>query len=191
MPNENVYNQEELPLSVQMSNTYQSPGIMAPPETGASGSGRLFSLSNASSGTVVLNLINVNCSIRVNNAGSRTMYLSRIIFSIGGSSILSNLSGTALITKGGTLSSPSTATPLNTNFGSSVTSAMTVQTSSSTISGGTQVMQYQMAPGELILDFAGSIIIPPGQSLCANAVSSSSSVGLTISSSVTLVWWEV
>lgn len=191
MPNENVYNYEDLPLSINMSNTYQVPGIVAPPENSASRNGRLFSLSASASGTVVLGLITINSSIRINNTGTRTFYLSRMVSSIGGSSLLSSVAGAANITSGGTLSSPSAATPANNNFGNAGSSAMTVQTSTTAITGGTQVAVFQLAPGAMQMDFWGGIIVPPGQVLCLNAQASSSSIGLTITSSVSISWWEV
>ncbi|HBS45170.1 MAG TPA: hypothetical protein DEA91_13180, partial [Paenibacillus sp.] len=83
-----------------------------------------------------------------------------------------------------------TLTPTNNNLGSSATSAMTVQSSTAAISGGTTLFNYQLAPGAFTQNFTGSIIVPPGTTICANVTSSSSAVGLTITSVLGLLWWE-
>lgn len=192
MTNENIHHDGVDSIAVNLSNTYQDPGIISSPESSAARSGSLFTASASASGTVVLSLLSVNASIRINNAAGsgKTAYISRIICSVGGSSLLSSLSGAATVTRGGTLSSPSTAAPVNNLFGSSQASVMTVQTSSSGISGGTTLVSFQLAPGAMQADYWGGIIVPPGQSLCINTVSSSSSAGLTITSAISVTWWE-
>lgn len=192
MANEYVFNNNSQPLDTEMVNTYRDPGIIAPPENSAGRNQVLFSSNNSASGTVVLSLLSVNASIRIaNGAGSgKTMYISRIICGVGGSSLLSAVSGSVTITSGGTLTSPATVTPANNYFGSSRTSVMTVQTAASAINGGTTLLSFQLAPGAMQEDFWGQIVVPPGQSLCVNTFSSSSSIGLTIISSVSITWWE-
>jgi hypothetical protein len=100
MPNEKVFIQADAPIFTNVANTYQDPTIVALPENGASRSGSLFSLNTSASGTVVLSLISVNASIRLNNtAGSgRTLYFSRLVCGVGGSSLLSNVTGAVTVT---------------------------------------------------------------------------------------------
>ncbi|AIQ49224.1 hypothetical protein R70723_27445 [Paenibacillus sp. FSL R7-0273] len=192
MPNHYVFNDNDQPLFVEMTNTFRSPDITAPPELGASESAVLFSTNASASATVVLSLISAIISVRINNpAGSgRTVYISRITGSIGGSSLLSNMSGTFTIVRGGTLTSPAALPAVNNNLASAASSGMTVQSSTSAISGGTVLNSYQLAPGSFTQSFTGSIIVPPGSSLCANVTSSSSAIGLVITSALSLTWWE-
>jgi hypothetical protein len=191
LTNEQVFNEPSQPLIFSMNNTYRAPGIVAPPENNAGRNGLLFSTTASASGTVALGLLTVNCSLRINNASAnRTLFLSRLIVSIGGSSLLSNVSGSAVVTRGGTLTSPAAAVPVNSNFGSAQTSTMTVQTSTSAITGGTALISFQLAPGALELDYSGQIVVPPGQALCINAQASSSSIGLAILAALSASWWE-
>jgi len=192
MPNQYVFNDNDQPLFVDMVNTFQSPDISAPPEISASKAAVLYSTNTSASSLVVLSLISAITSIRISNAAGsgKTVYISRISGSIGGSSLLSAMSGSFTIVKGGTLTSPATLTPTNNNLGSAATSAMTVQSSTAAISGGTTLYNYQLAPGAFSQNFTGSIIVPPGNAICANVTSSSSAVGLTITSALGLLWWE-
>lgn len=138
MPNQYVFNDNDQPLFVDMVNTFQSPDISAPPEISASKAAVLYSTNTSASSLVVLSLISAITSIRISNAAGsgKTVYISRISGSIGGSSLLSAMSGSFTIVKGGTLTSPATLTPTNNNLGSAATSAMTVQSSTAAISGG-------------------------------------------------------
>lgn len=192
MPNQFVFNDNDQPVYVEMVNTFRSPDISAPPEISASKNAVLYSTNNSASALVVLGLLSAIMSIRISNAvgSGRTIYISRISGSIGGSSLLSAMSGSFSIVKGGTLTSPSTLTPVNNNLGSSATSAMTAQSSTAAISGGTTLFNYQLAPGAFAQTFTGSIIVPPGSAICANVTSSSSAVGLTITSALSFSWWE-
>lgn len=192
MPNQFVFNDNDQPVFVDMVNTFQAPDISAPPEISASKNAVLYSTNASASSVVVLSLISAIASIRISNAGGsgKTVYISRINGSIGGSSLLSAMSGSFTIVKGGTLTSPGTLTPTNNNLGSTATSAMTVQSSTSAISGGTTLLNYQLAPGPFSQNFTGSIIVPPGTAICANVTSSSSAVGLTITSVLSFLWWE-
>ncbi|MEC0131088.1 MULTISPECIES: hypothetical protein [Paenibacillus] len=192
MPNQYVFNDNDQPLYVDMVNTFQSPDISAPPEISASKAAVLYSTNTSVSSLVVLSLISAITSIRISNAAGsgKTVYISRISGSIGGSSLLSAMSGSFTIVKGGTLTSPATLTPTNNNLGSAATSAMTVQSSTAAINGGTTLYNYQLAPGAFSQNFTGSIIVPPGTAICANVTSSSSAVGLTITSALGLLWWE-
>jgi len=193
MPNYYVFDTNTSPVNVHMTNTYQNPGISAPPEANASNSGRLFSIFGSTSALVVLGLTSATMSILLSNpSGSgRTVYLSQINGSIGGSSLLSSLTGNMFIVKGGTLTSPTTLTPANNNFGNTTTSTSTTQSSTAVISGGTTVASFQLAPGPFAQHFSGSIIIPPGNAISATVSSSSSAVGLTMTSVLNFYWWEV
>lgn len=192
MPNYYVFDTITRPVNVQMTNTYQNPDITAPPETDASKSGRVFSINGSASATVVLGLTAATISMLVTNplGSGRTVYLSQITGSIGGSSLLSSLTGSMSIVKGGTLTSPSTLTPANNNFGNATTSVTTAQSSTGAITGGTIVVPFQLAPGPFMQSFRGSIIIPPGSSISAIVTSSATAVGLTITSVLNLNWWE-
>lgn len=192
MPNQFVFNDNDQPLYVEVVNTFQSPDISAPPEISASQNAVLYSATASASSVVVLSLISAITSIRINNpAGSgKTVYISRINSSIGGSSLLSAMSGSFTIVKGGTLTSPTALSPVNNNLGSTAPSVMTVQSSTTAISGGTTLFNYQLAPGAISQNFTGSIIVPPGTAICANVTSSSSAVGLTITSMLSFLWWE-
>lgn len=72
----------------------------------------------------------------------------------------SSLTVSMNIVKGGTLTSPTTLTPSNSNFGNATTSVSTTQSSASTISGGTTVASFQLAPGPFAQQFSGRIIVP-------------------------------
>lgn len=192
MPNHYVFNDNGQPVYVEMVNTFQSPDISAPPELSAAENAVLFSANASASAIVLLGLSSATISVRINNpAGSgKTVYVSQVCGSIGGSSLLSSMSGSFSLVNGGTLSSTSTITPVNNNLASAAASSMTVQSSTSSISGGTTLGNYQLAPGAFSQNFTGSIIVPPGSALSANVSSSSSTVGLTITSALSLIWWE-
>lgn len=192
MPNHYVFNDNDQPVYVEMTNTFQSPDITAPPELSASVNAVLFSANASATATVVLGLSSAIISVRINNpAGSgRTLFISRISGSIGGSSLLSAMSGTFSIVRGGTLTSPAALTAVNNNLASATASAMTVQSSTAAISGGTTLYTYQLAPGTFTQLFTGSIVVPPGSAISANVTSSSSSIGLTITSVLSFAWWE-
>ncbi|OAB34967.1 hypothetical protein [Paenibacillus glacialis] len=193
MPNYYVFDTITKPVNVQMTNTYQNPGIIAPPENDASRSGRLFSIFGSASALVVSGLTSATISLLLSNpiGSGRTVYLSQINGSIGGSSLLSSLTGTMSMVKGGTLTSPATLTPANNNFGNVTTSTSTTQSSTGAITGGTIVASFQLAPGTFVQQFIGSIIVPPGSSISAVVTSSSSAVGLTMTSVLNFNWWEV
>ncbi|MDF9842789.1 hypothetical protein M2105_003815 [Paenibacillus sp. PastF-1] len=57
-------------------------------------------------------------------------------------------------------------------------------------SGWKVLNSYQMAPSSFSQAFTGSIIVPPGSSLSTSVTSSSSAVGLVITSALSLTWWE-
>lgn len=103
MPNQYVFNDNDQPLYVDMVNTFQSPDISAPPEISASKAAVLYSTNTSVSSLVVLSLISAITSIRISNAvgSGKTVYISRISGSIGGSSLLSAMSGSFTIVKGG------------------------------------------------------------------------------------------
>lgn len=191
MPNNHVINDNDQPIYVEMINTFRAPDISAPPEMSASQSAVLFSANASNSATIVLGLTSAIISVRINNpAGSgRTLFLSRVSGSIGGTSLLTSISGTFTIVKGGTITSPATVTPVNNNLASAAVSVMTVQSSTAAITGGSVLATYQLAPGVFTPIFTGSIILPPGNAISVNVTSSSSAVG-TIISALSLTWWE-
>lgn len=191
MPNNYVINDNDQPVYVEMTNTFRAPDISAPPEISASQAAVLFSANASNSVTIVLSLLSAVISVRISNpAGSgRTLYLSRISGSIGGTSVLTSISGSFTIVKGGTISSPSTVTPVNNNLASAAASSMTVQSSTAAISGGNVLASYQIAPGVFSPAFTGSIIVPPNNVISISVSSSSAAVG-TIISALSLNWWE-
>ncbi|WP_342421082.1 hypothetical protein [Paenibacillus sp. FSL E2-0178] len=191
MPNNYVINDNDQPVYVEMTNTFRAPDISAPPEISASQSAVLFSANASNSATIVLGLASAIITVRINNpAGSgRTLYLSRVSGSIGGTSLLTSISGTFTIVRGGTITSPATVTPVNNNLGSPAASAMTVQSSTAAITGGSVLATYQLAPGVFTPAFTGSIIVPPNNALSINVTSSSAAVG-TIISALSMTWWE-
>ncbi|MEK3879847.1 hypothetical protein NSS64_02065 [Paenibacillus sp. FSL H8-0122] len=191
MPNNYVINDNDQPVYVEMTNTFRAPDISAPPEMSASQAAVLFSANASNSATIVLSLLSAVISVRISNpAGSgRTLYLSRISGSIGGTSVLTSISGSFSIVKGGTISSPSTVTPVNNNLASTAASSMTVQSSTAAISGGTVLANVQIAPGVFSPAFTGSIIVPPNNVISISVSSSSAAVG-TIISALSLNWWE-
>jgi hypothetical protein len=191
MPNNYVINDNDQPVYVEMTNTFRAPDISAPPEISASQSAVLFSANASNSATIVLGLASAIITVRINNpAGSgRTLYLSRVSGSIGGTSLLTSISGTFTIVRGGTITSPATVTPVNNNLGSPAASAMTVQSSTAAITGGSVLATYQLAPGVFTPAITGSIIVPPNNAISINVTSSSAAVG-TIISALSLTWWE-
>ncbi|MFC6648748.1 hypothetical protein ACFTAO_39080 [Paenibacillus rhizoplanae] len=86
-----IINDNDQPVYVEMTNTFRAPDISAPPEISASHAAVLFSANASNSVTIVLSLLSAVISVRISNpAGSgRTLYLSRISGSIGGTSVLS------------------------------------------------------------------------------------------------------
>lgn len=191
MPNNYAINDNDQPVYVEMTNTFRAPDISAPPEISASQSAVLFSANASNSATIVLGLASAIITVRINNpAGSgRTLYLSCVSGSIGGTSLLTSISGTFTIVRGGTITSPVTVTPVNNNLASSAASAMTVQSSTAAITGGSVLAAYQLAPGVFTPAFTGSIIVPPNNAISINVTSSSAAVG-TIISALSLTWWE-
>ena len=191
MPNNYVINDNDQPVYVEMTNTFRAPDISAPPEISASQAAVLFSANASNSATIVLSLLSAVISVRISNpAGSgRTLYLSRISGSIGGTSVLTSISGSFTIVKGGTISSPSTVTPVNNNLASAAASSMSVQSSTAAISGGIVLTNVQIAPGVFSPAFTGSIIVPPNNVISISVSSSSAAVG-TIISALSLNWWE-
>ncbi|KZE81189.1 hypothetical protein AV654_01455 [Paenibacillus elgii] len=192
MTNDNVFDYKNDPVYVQMTNTVQTPDISAPPETSAGSAGSLFSLTGSASALVVLGLTSATFSLLLSNPSNsgKTVYISRLTGSIGGSSLLSSLFGSTTLFKGGTLSGAASQTPTNNNFNSTTASVVTAQSSTSGVTGGTTVYSYQLAPGPFVQNFIGGIVVPPGSSLSATVTSSSSVAGLTITSVINLAWWE-
>lgn len=192
MSNYHIFNTSNQPLYNHTTNTYQNPYTVWSPEGNAGRAGSLFSVSGSNSATVLLGLTSATVSLRINNppGSGKTIYIANILVSIGGSSLLSSLNGSATIFRGGTLSSPATLTPVNSNFASANASVMQAQSSTSAVSGGTAFLSMQLSPGAVVQQFSGGIVVPPGFAICVNVTSSSSVLGLTITSTGTVSWWE-
>lgn len=192
MSNNEVFNTSGNPIFTQMTNTYQSPGIISPPESNASLAGSLYNVNLSNSALVVLGLTSATISLMITNpvGSGKMIYVSRVMGSVGGSSLLSSLSGSAVLVKSGTLTAPSTLTPSNNNFSSTNVSVVTAKSSVSTVSGGTTLLSFQLAPGPFSQDYTGRIIVPPGNSLAVSVTASSSTAGLTITSAANITWWE-
>ena len=141
---------------------------------------------------MVLGLVSAVVTLQLINPvnSGKTVFISRINGSIGGSSLLSAISGSMNIVRGGTVSSPAPVTAVNNNLGQTGGSAVNVQTSVSAITGGAVLTNIQMVPGVFSENYSGSIVIPPGGTLSVNVTSSSSTVGLTVTSTVNVNWWE-
>ncbi|MCR8631013.1 hypothetical protein [Paenibacillus radicis (ex Xue et al. 2023)] len=192
MPNNNVYNLSNNPVYFLSTNTLSSPSIVAPPDNGAGQTGKLFVVTAINSTSLGLLGGSVIITLQANNGSGSgiTMYLSSIV---GGTSIalnlLSSFTATAAIIKGGTLTSPTTLTAVNTNFSSTNTSGLTIQSSTSAPSGGTPVSSFPLPPGMLSIPYNGGIVVPPGQSITVT-ISAALTVAGLLSSTATLQWWE-
>lgn len=177
MPNEAVFNQNSQPLYTEQVNTYIAPGIDTLPEAGAAMSGLLFGFSFAATvGTAAPLVMQVS-----NPAGSgRTVYISRVIASSATAAVSLTLLRNATVT--GT-----TATPVNYNFGSAVTSITTARTAVVAPTGSpATVKSMLLAIGPVIVDIDGRIIVPPGNSLTLTITISSGTTAATGNIS----WWE-
>ncbi|MFD2703414.1 hypothetical protein ACFSVM_23545 [Paenibacillus shunpengii] len=177
MTNYSVFNTANKPIYVQQTNTYVSPAIESMPDLSAASAGRLFTLTtgNVSAGG------GANLLLQVVNpaASSRTLYLSQII---GGSTAAASL----IVYNGGILTGGTTPVPVNNNFGSSVTSAVTTQQVTGTVTGSpVTLMNIPLTAGAYNIQLRGSVIIPPGRSVTISIGPGS------LTGSINLTWWEV
>ncbi|SDX95695.1 hypothetical protein [Paenibacillus sp. CF384] len=192
MPNHFVFDQSNSKFYGQLTNTYVSPGIHAPPDYGATVSAREFAATYNNSASLSILGGSVTATIQISNpnASGRTLYVSRITGGVGvGLSLLSSFSGSLTMSRAATISSPSTLTPFNTQFGNSATSVMTARSSTSAASGGTAFLSVPLNPGMFSFDYVGGLIVPENQSISIT-VSSSLTVAGTLTSFANITWWE-
>jgi len=193
VPNYNVFNPLTQPVYTSNTNTYISPGIVAPPENDAGNSGRLFNSGTTNSTTLGLLGGSVIATVQLSNpAGSgRTLYVSRLSGGITVSlNLLSSFSGSMNVSANGTLSSPSTLTAVNSNLSSTNTSVAIVRFSIAAPTGATTLMTMPLQAGPFSSSIFGSYVVPPGQAINLN-VSGSLSVGGLLASTAYFAWWEV
>ncbi len=192
MPNYHPFNTSKSVLYGNAVNAYTKSATDAPAYSKATLIGRHFATSASNSVNLGLLGGTVISSIRLDNpAGSGT---TLCISSIGGTvtvslSLLSSFSGQVLLNGGGTLSSPSSSPAPSLLLDSGVTSAATVTSSVSAISGGTTFMSFPIFPIPFRFIYNGDILIPAGQSFVASVQGSLSLLGL-LATQVNMTWWE-
>ncbi|CAM4458268.1 hypothetical protein [Paenibacillus typhae] len=177
MPNDAVFNQSGQPLYTEQVNTYIAPAIDSLPEADAAISGLLFAIPFASTVTTSAPLV-----IQLFNPADRgrTAYVSRVTASSATAAVTLTLLRNATVTG-------SIGTPVNFNFGSSVTSVMTARTATAAPTGSPDTLaSLLLAAGPLIVDYNGRIIVPPGSSLTLSVTIASGSSAATGS----INWWE-
>ncbi|NUU77174.1 hypothetical protein [Paenibacillus xylanilyticus] len=181
--------EEAAPEAVRRS----TPGIVAPPENNAGSVGSLFNSGTTNSTTLGLLGGSVIVTVQLANpAGSgRTLYVSRFSGGITVSlNLLSSFSGSMILSANGTLASPSTLTPVNSNLSSTNISVAAVRFSTSAPSGATTLMTLALQAGPFSSNVFGSYVVPPGQSINLT-VSGSLTVGGLLASTAYFAWWEV
>lgn len=175
MTNYHVFDQVNDPVYTHQVNTYVDPGIEAGPEADAAREGVLFIAHFSASVPAAQNLM-----LQVTNpmGSGRTMYISRV----SGSSSASNVLLTLL--RNGTFSG-SAVTPVNLNFGSANTSAMTAQGGTGTVGGSPTTVAALILPTEpLVYSIGGGIVVPPGNSLTVTIGTG------TTNAAAQIQWWE-
>ncbi|WP_239301322.1 hypothetical protein [Paenibacillus sp. ACRRY] len=174
--NYNVFNQSNGPLFTRLTNTFSAPGIEASAESGAAAAGSFFALTT--NNTLLPNNQNLLLQI-INAVGSgRTLRISSIS---GGTTAAATL----VVYSGGTITASSTPVPVNTLLGSTNTSVVTTRQNTGTLGGAfTSLLSLPLTAGMFRMDFEGSIVVPPGQTL-------SVSVGVgNQTAAINLFWWE-
>jgi len=176
MTNHSVFNNENSPVYMLTNNGYVSPVIISPAEYSAASSQRLFCLSTGnvsvgSGASLLLQIANPNGS-------GRTVYLARVA---GGASN----TVTVTVASGGTITGGTTPTPFNTYLGSAVTSIVTARQNTGTLGGTPTSFFTAMAADIYSINFNGTIIVPPNQTLTVTAGTGS------VTASLNLIWWEV
>lgn len=192
MPNNNVFNPSNQPVYTSNTNTYTSPGIVAPPENDAGSTGNLYNVGSTNSTTLGLLGGSVIATVQLANpAGSgKTLYVSRLSGGITVAlNLLSSFSGSMSLSVNGTLSSPSVLTPANSNLSSSNTSVAAVRFSAAAPSGATSLVAIPLQAGPFLSNEFGRYVIPPGQAINMT-VSGSLSVGGLMASTSYFAWWE-
>lgn len=177
MPNDAVFNQSSQPLYTEQVNTYIAPGIDSFPESSAAMSGLLFGIPFTSTVTTAAPLV-----LQVSNPGGsgRTAYISQVTASSATAALTLALLRNATV-------SGTTVTPVNLNFGSAVTTVMTVRTSTTAPTGSPATLtSLLLAAGPLLYDLNGRIIVPPGNSLTISITISTGSSAATGG----IYWWE-
>ncbi|MEI2282968.1 hypothetical protein [Paenibacillus polysaccharolyticus] len=193
MPNNNVFNPLNQPVYTSNTNTYISPGIVAPPENNAGSTGNLYSAGSTNSTTLGLLGGSVTATLQLANptGSGRTLYVSRLSGGITVAlNLLSSFSGTLILTANGTLSSPSTLTAVNSNLSSSNTSVALVRFSTAAPSGATAIMSMPLQVGPFQSNEFGKYVIPPGQAINLSVTGSLTVAGL-LASTTYFTWWEV
>jgi hypothetical protein len=192
VPNNNVFNPSNQPVYTSNTNTYTSPGIVAPPENDAGSTGNLYNVGSTNSTTLGLLGGSVIATVQLANpAGSgKTLYVSRLSGGITVAlNLLSSFSGSMSLSVNGTLSSPSVLTPANSNLSSSNTSVAAVRFSAAAPSGATSLVAIPLQAGPFLSNEFGRYVIPPGQAINMT-VSGSLSVGGLMASTSYFAWWE-
>ncbi|MDQ0173989.1 hypothetical protein [Paenibacillus tundrae] len=193
MPNNNVFNPLSQPVYTSNTNTFTSPGIVAPPETDAGNTGNLYNAGSTNSTTLGLLGGSVIATVQLTNpvGSGRTLYVSRLSGGITvGLNLLSSFSGSMILSANGTLTSPTTIAAVNSNLSSSNTSVATVRASASAPSGATTIMSMPLQAGPFASSVWGQYVVPPGQSINLT-VSGSLSVAGLLASTAYFAWWEV
>ncbi|MFC5403510.1 hypothetical protein [Cohnella soli] len=192
MTNYSVFDSSVQPVYTHATNTYQSPAAVAPPDAGAASSGNEYNATATTSSTLgaLGGSVIISLQIANPNGSGKTLYVSSVAVGTGVTlNLLSSFSASLSFLKGGTLTSPSTVTPVNGNFASANTSAMTVRSSSAAPSGGTDFMSLPVNAGQFISVQTGQIVVPPNQTLIVS-LSASLSVAGTLSTTANITWWE-
>ncbi|NBD25321.1 hypothetical protein [Paenibacillus glycinis] len=192
MPNHFIFDQSNSNFFGRLVNTYAAPGVVAPPDNNATVNAREYISSFSTSSSLGLLGGSVVAAMQVSNpAGSgRNLYVSRITGGVGISlSLLSSFSGSLTLTRAGTIASPSTLTPFNTQFGSAATSVVTARSSTSAITAGTNFLEFPLNPGMFSFDYGGGLIVPPNQNISIT-VSAALSVAGVLASFTNMIWWE-
>ncbi|MFS0872438.1 hypothetical protein [Paenibacillus xylanilyticus] len=176
--NYNVFNQSNGPLFTQLTNTFSAPGIEASAESGAAAAGSFFALTTNNTAVPA----NQNLLLQIlNAAGSgRTLRISRISGGTTAAATLVVYSGGTVSTSGG-----STPVPVNTLLGSTNASVVTTRQNTGTLGGAfTSLLSVPMTAGMYSLEFNGSIIVPPGQTLSVSVGTGNQTAAINLS------WWE-
>jgi hypothetical protein len=174
MPNYKVFNNIEHPLYTQ--------SVTIGDASANSQSGRLYTI-NTSAQTIVAGYFVVQLT---NPASSgRTVYIDKIF---GGSTGTINLS----VFRNATFTASGTAmTPRNNNWSYSDSSVCTAKFTSSVTdptSGGTLLEGLYQSSGDFLMEYQGSLIIPPSASDRQLYVRIQAALGLT--TLVGITWWE-
>ncbi|CAM2793484.1 hypothetical protein P4H27_22445 [Paenibacillus taichungensis] len=192
MPNDHVFNPLNRPVYTSITNTFTSPGIVAPPENNAGSTGNLYNAGSTNSTTLGLLGGSVIATVQLTNpvGSGKNVYISRLSGGITVAlNLLSSFSGTMTLSANGTLTSPSTLTPVNNNLSSSNTSIATVRFSAAAPTGTTTLLAMPLQVGPFLSNELGRYVVPPGQSINLS-VSGSLSVGGLMASTSYFSWWE-